>query len=119
MNCTGWKKKNTPNTVPYMEEKPSRRRGEFLMGQQRWSPIRQKPGSVSSTASRREGKYEHLKELSVFFFSFIFCTGNWGGGGVSLSSSGVQRAKSSQLLQPAFTLRMNHSLGSSRHTGTA
>lgn len=55
-----------------MEEKPGRRRGELLMGQQRWSPIRQKPGSVSSTASRREGKYEHLKELSGFFFFFVY-----------------------------------------------
>lgn len=92
------------------------------MGQQRWSPIRQKPGSVSSTASRREGKYEHLKELSgffVFFFRLFSAQETREEGGVSLSGSGVQRAKSSQLLQPAFTLRMNRSLGSSRHTGTA
>lgn len=55
----------------------------------------------------------------VFFFSAYFLHRKLGRRGVSLSGSGVQRAKSSQLLQPAFTLRMNHSLGSSRHTGTA
>lgn len=75
-----------------------------------------------SAAQHRDGKGSTSTWRSYLFFVFFsvyFLHRKLGRRGVSLSGSGVQRAKSSQLLQPAFTLRMNHSLGSSRHTGTA